>query len=125
MKKNICYLLFMVSILMASGCYNDTEENLYGIAVCNLDNLTYSLSVAPIVAANCYACHSISDAPANGSGIVLEGYSNLILAVNNGLLSKSISHEAGASPMPKNAQQLSACKINTIKKWIENGALNN
>ena len=125
MKKNIFYLILSGSLASLSGCYNDTEEQLYGASVCNLDIVTYALSVQPIISNNCYACHSQANAPANGSGIVLEGYAKLIIAVNNGLLVESISHGPNASPMPKNAPKLSDCKINTIKKWIESGALNN
>ena len=125
MKKYIFVIVLIISIVSLTGCYNDTEENLYGAPVCNLDNVTYLLSVQPIIANNCYACHSTANAPTNGSGIVLEGYDKLSIAVNNGLLIESITHGPNASPMPKNAPQLSDCKINTIKKWIENGALNN
>jgi hypothetical protein len=61
----------------------------------------------------------------NGSGIVLEGYDKIIVAVHNGLLIESIIHGPDATPMPKGAPKLSDCKINTIKKWVEDGALNN
>ncbi len=125
MKQNILYISLVSSLTLLSGCYNDTEEKLYGAAVCNLDNVTYALSVQPIISNNCYACHSLTNAPANGSGIVLEGYDKLMVAVSNSLLIESITHGPNASPMPKNAPKLSDCKINTIKKWIENGALNN
>lgn len=116
--------IIVISVAMLTGCYNDTEENLYGTASCPLDNVTYALSVQPIIANSCYACHSQSNAPTNGSGIVLEGYDKLIISVNNGLLIESITHGPNASPMPKNAPPLSDCKINTIKRWIQNGAPN-
>ncbi|MDH5609466.1 MAG: hypothetical protein OEY56_08300 [Cyclobacteriaceae bacterium] len=124
MKTTRYYALCILTLFLASGCYNDTEEDLYGAAVCDLTNVSYSLGVEPIVAASCYACHSQANAPANGAGIILEGYDKLLMAVNNGLLMESITHGANASPMPKNAPSLSACKIDMIKKWIENGALN-
>lgn len=118
------YINILFSVVLFS-CYNDTEEQLYGIPVCNLEGVTYSASVAPILSGNCYSCHGQSNAPANGAGIVLEGYDKIKVAVENGLLVESIIHGAKASPMPKNAPKLSDCKINTIKKWIEEGALNN
>lgn len=123
MKKNVVYILLMLSI--ASGCYNDTEEELYGTSLCNLEKVTYTLDVVPILSKNCYTCHSQSNSPGRGAGIVLEGYDKLMIAVQNGLLLESITHGSNASPMPKNMPKLSDCKINTIRKWIENGALNN
>jgi hypothetical protein len=120
--KNISVMFLWVVL---SSCYNDTEEQLYGAPVCNLENVTYSIDVVPILSNNCYACHSQSNAPANAAGIVLEGYEKIKVAVENGLLMESIIHGPDASPMPKNAPRISDCKINTIKKWIENGALNN
>src|SRR3990170_8280973 len=116
--------ILLLSVVL-SGCYNDTEEQLYGAPVCNLEDVTYSVNVAPILSNNCYACHGQSNAPANGAGIVLEGYEKIKVAVENGLLIESIIHGPNASPTPKNAPKLSDCKINTIKKWIEEGALNN
>lgn len=125
MKKNVFYITLMVILSIGSGCYNDTEEELYGTAACNLESLTYSLDVVPILSKNCYTCHSQSNAPGRGAGIVLESYDKLMVAVKNGLLLESITHGPNASPMPKNGLKLSECKINTIRKWIENGALNN
>ena len=119
------YIYILVVWFVLVGCYNDTEEQLYGAAVCNLEDVTYSIDVAPILSNNCYACHGQSNAPANGAGIVLEGYEKIKVAVDNGLLIESVIHGPNASPMPKNAPKLSDCKINTIKKWIEEGALNN
>lgn len=119
------HIRFLVFLVVLAGCYNDTEEQLYGAAVCNLEDVTFSIDVAPILSNNCYACHGQANAPANGAGIVLEGYEKIKVAVENGLLIESIIHGPNASPMPKNALKLSDCKINTIKKWIEEGALNN
>lgn len=118
------YLILLLSVLVP-GCYNDTEEQLYGVQACNLEGVTYSANVAPILLNNCYACHGQAIAPVNGAGIVLEGYDKVRVAVENGLLLESVTHGANASPMPKNAPKLSDCKINTIKKWIGEGALNN
>ncbi|MEX2232110.1 MAG: hypothetical protein WD824_08120 [Cyclobacteriaceae bacterium] len=122
MKYNIGVMFLSVVLF---GCYNDTEEQLYGSPVCNPEDVTFSFDVVPILSNNCYACHSQANAPANAAGIVLEGYEKIKVAVENGLLMESITHGPDASPMPKNAPRLSDCKINTIRKWIEDGALNN
>ncbi|MEX1240096.1 MAG: hypothetical protein WEB30_10275 [Cyclobacteriaceae bacterium] len=108
-----------------AGCYDDTEEALYGATICDLSQVTFSKSILPIISKSCYACHSATNAPVNGSGIVLEGYDKIIVAVNNGLLIESIIHGPDATAMPKGAPKLSDCTINTIKKWLEDGAMNN
>jgi hypothetical protein len=128
MKKNTVaytYITILTILLVASACYNDTEQELYGTPVCNLENITYSIDIAPILSKNCYACHSQTTAPGNGAGIVLEGYDKVTVAVENGLLIESITHGPDASPMPKNAPKMSDCNINKIEKWIADGALNN
>jgi hypothetical protein len=125
LKNRMRYVGILFILVVMSGCYNDTEEQLYGASICNPVDISYSSDVVPILSNNCYACHGQSNAPANGAAIVLEGYDKIKVAVENGLLIESIVHGPNASPMPKNAPKLSDCKINTIKKWIEEGALNN
>lgn len=120
---------YIINILLVwvvlTGCYNDTEEELYGVPLCSLEDVTYSNHVTLILSGSCFACHSQVNAAANGAGIVLEGYDRIKVAVENGLLIESITHGPNASPMPKNSPKLSDCKINTIRKWIDDGALNN
>ena len=125
MKKNISYIVLFGFLILVSSCYYDSDEELYGTSVCNLENVTYRLSVTPIISSHCYACHSLMTATANGAGIILEGYDKLNKMVKNGLLVESIIHGPNASSMPKNAPKISDCNINTIIKWIENGAQDN
>lgn len=128
MKRIKRIVIFSITALILpgiAGCYNDTEEGLYGATVCDVSEVRFGQNVLPIISASCYACHSEVNAPVNGSGIVLEGYDKIIVAVNNGLLIESITHGPDAAPMPKGAPKLSDCKIKIIKKWIEDGALNN
>ena len=43
----------------------------------------------------------------------------------NGTLYGSISHSTGFSPMPKGMSKMTPCQIAAVKKWIDNGMLNN
>ena len=125
MKRSVIHIVTCFLSLLVAGCYDDTEEALYGAPACDLSEVTFSEHVLPIISNSCYACHGYATAPVNGSGIVLEGYDKIMVAVNNKLLIESITHGPDASPMPKGAPKLSDCKISTIKKWVEDGALNN
>jgi hypothetical protein len=91
-------------------------------ASCDTANITFQLSVQPIVQAKCQGCHS-SSAPQGG--IDLSTYAGVKAKVTDGRLWGAINHLAGFSPMPKNGNKLSDCEIATFRKWIEGGAPNN
>jgi mono/diheme cytochrome c family protein len=121
--KKITFLsiaLLAISTLIPS-CYYDKEENLYPFAACDTSNVTYSQTVAPIMAANCNACHSGSSPE---SGITTDSWTGLQTVVLNGKLIPAIEH-TGPSQMPKGASKLPDCSISQIKKWVSNGAPNN
>jgi hypothetical protein len=123
----IIFSPFFFLMLILQACYNDKEEIIYP-ASANCDttsNVSYSLSITPIINAHCLACHGSRVYNSSGGKLNLEGYSNIFIPVNNGSLLKSIQHEPGAPPMPKNSAKLSDCDILTIKKWIDAGAPNN
>jgi hypothetical protein len=128
MKKIKTILIsFFLLILVLQGCYNDKEELVYPDSV-NCDTTThisYSLTIVPIIENHCLGCHGNNEHNSLGGNLNLEGHSNIIIPVNNGSLLKSIEHQPGASPMPKNSPKLPNCKIETIKKWIDAGAANN
>jgi uncharacterized membrane protein len=123
MKK---YLIISISafVFLISSCYYDKEETLYPPKICNAKDSSFSISVRPILENRCYSCHS---GASNGgiSGVNLEGYANVKIQVDNGLLLKSIKHLPGAEPMPRNSSKLSDCEIQKITNWIEAGSPNN
>lgn len=84
--------------------------------------MSYATHIAPILQANCNGCHNTNNASA---GVDVSNYNSLMIIVNNGKLNGVINHLSGYSPMPKNAQKMSDCNIAKIKKWINNGSLNN
>ncbi len=89
---------------------------------CDTTNVSFKTSVFPIVETYCLGCHS---GTAPGGGIYLRDYNDLVAVANNGKLMGSIRHDAGYSPMPKNANKLSDCQIATFNIWIKNGTPNN
>lgn len=122
--KNHQYILFflLAALLPFAGCYYDKEELLYPDSACDTTAVAYSTSVVPILSASCYSCHA---GTSPSGGIRLDNHGSVAAYVGNGKLMGAITHSPGYSAMPKNAGKLSNCKINTIQKWIDDGAPNN
>ena len=89
---------------------------------CDTTNVTFSDHIWPMIENNCFGCHS-GGSP--GGGIYLTDYANIVSAVESGKLWGTINHIQGFSPMPKNTDKLSDCKINQLRIWIEDGTPNN
>ncbi len=124
-RKSIMLLTLMAALLliMVSSCYYDNEEYLYPDPTpCDTTNVTYSGSVAPVMAANCNGCHSSSSPSA---GIITDNYNSLKVVADNGKLQGAINHQSGYSPMPKGGNKLNACDLTKIDIWINAGAPNN
>jgi len=120
-------LLISGFLFLLTGCYYDNEETLYpqtGTA-CDTTNVTYTATVKPILQSSCLGCHSTAAAPGSGNNIRLENFNDLKTYVTNGKLYGAISHSAGYSPMPKGGGKPDNCTLQKIKKWIDDGALNN
>ncbi len=98
-------------------------ENLVCQSMCgDTVNVTYSLSVNPIILNKCQGCHSGSNLQ---GGIDLSSYLAVKVQVNNGKLWGAVNWSPGFSPMPKNGNKLSTCELTKIQKWIVQGAPNN
>lgn len=118
-------LMLGILLLAAVACADDNEEDLtpqQPAQQCDTNAVTFSGSVVPILAANCYACHAANIAE---GGVVLSNYAGVKAKVDDRRLIGAITHAPGFSPMPQGAAKLSACDIEKIKKWVDNGAPNN
>jgi hypothetical protein len=117
--------VFFVSVLAltfaVSGCYYDNEEDLYlGSSTCDTTNVTYSASVAPVMAGYCNSCHSGSSPSGN---IKTDSYSSVV--TNIARIRGSINHQSGFQAMPQNGGSLPSCDLTKIDIWIRQGKLNN
>ena len=119
--KKINILVILLTLFTAS-CYYDNAEELYPDDPCDTSNVTYSLSVVPIIDRECIVCHSAS---ANLGNVTLEGYAEIKKYVDNGKLRSSITHDGNASPMPKDGNKMSDCNIKIIQTWLDANAPNN
>jgi hypothetical protein len=125
-KKLQIVLLLCVWIVAVTACYNDNEENQNPDTSgnCDVTNVTYTLKVKPVLQSYCLSCHSTSAASASGGGVKLENFTDFKTYVTNGKFYGSVSHTSG-SPMPKGGSILDACTLKQLKKWIDDGAINN
>lgn len=122
MKVLIASLISLALLLLVPGCYYDNEESLYpeGVA-CDVANVSYSATVAPILQRECVSCHSGAAASAN---IRLSTHAEVLAYAQNGQLYGSIAQLSGYSAMPKGSK-LPSCEILKIKSWVDAGAANN
>ncbi|MFD3001823.1 hypothetical protein ACFS7Z_15725 [Pontibacter toksunensis] len=117
-------LIFMLSLV--SACKEDNEEDLNPQPTpqqnCDTNAITYSEHVQAILKTNCYSCHSTGIA---SGGVVLDTHAGVKAQADNGKLVGVVSHTAGFKPMPQGGAKLSDCNIAKIKKWVDDGAVNN
>ncbi|AKQ46025.1 hypothetical protein TH63_10860 [Rufibacter radiotolerans] len=119
-------LLILLAAVIA--CSSDKEEDVTPTPTnqqpqqCDTNNVTYSGTVAGIIAANCNSCHSTAVAT---NGVVLDNHARLKQYADNGKLMGVINHAPGFPPMPQGGAKLSDCNIAKIKKWVDAGAPNN
>jgi hypothetical protein len=119
--KKFNLLVWIIIAIFFSQCTYDSEEELFN--VCDLENVSFSVTVKSILQNYCYACHSNATANDFGAGLALEDYSDL-----EGLYSVvlgAVNHDQGFSPMPKSQPKLDKCDIDKLEKWNEDGKPNN
>lgn len=131
MAFKISSIIFSLYVCIGlTGCYYDTEEELYpdsGSSTCDTISVSYATDIVPIVSAKCSTpgCHAGVNAAA---GIALETYVGVkaYLDADKARFISSIIWDGNASNMPKGAStKMSDCNINTIRAWINAGYPNN
>jgi hypothetical protein len=124
MKTTLLHFSLIVSAIILTGCYYDSEEALYPQLNngCDTTNVTYAGSVVPILVGMCYSCHSNVNAGGSGNDIRLESYSDV--KANLTRVYGAITWESGYEKMPKDSNKLSDCYIRVFEIWIAQGAPN-
>jgi hypothetical protein len=91
----------------------------------------FEKKVRPILASNCYACHSADTKPAGG--LRVDDRNGLLAGGNTGpavvpgkpgesLLLKRVSDQDAKRRMPKEGQHLSEEQVAVLTKWVQEGA---
>lgn len=126
-------LIALLGSMLLYACSKSSEDNVNpdpdppgggGGGGCDTVNMKYTANVVPILSSNCYSCHGTAS-NSGSNGITLEGHSNILSYANNGTLIGVITHASGFPQMPQGGAKLSACNINIIRSWINNGAQDN
>lgn len=82
---------------------------------CDTSNVTYNLSIQPIIATNCIGCHGTNSPSA---GIDLSSYQKVKNIADIGQLTGAVNHEAGYAAMPPSGGKMSQCNLDKITIWI-------
>ena len=117
----ISFAILSIFSLFFISCYYDNEEALYPSlsSTCDTSNVTFSGIISPILANNCYSCHSDANA-AFGGNIHLQSIADVI--TNTPRIVVSIK-QTGSKPMPPGGK-LSSCAISQFDIWVRNGMPN-
>ena len=126
----ISFSAFLLVLSFTTGCKDTlpSQEDSSSIVLPD-SNLSYSKDIEPLWLARCVSCHSGSTAP----DLTPPSYSNLInyqpsLVVggdgSNSLLLQILDGRVQPS-MPPTGSRLTQNQLNGIKRWIDEGAINN
>jgi len=108
--------------LITDWIIQGAQNNSCEAAGCDTSNVTYSMSIWPIIENKCQGCHT---GVSPQGGISLNNYNDVFAIASNGSLSGTINNLPGYTAMPFNAYQLPQCQLDMIRIWIEAGAPNN
>jgi hypothetical protein len=117
-------LIFLIAVVVAVGCSWDNEETFYPDAeVCDTIDVSFSMDIQPLLANNCYTCHSNANAPEFGNGTALEEYADV--SASSQIIVGAINRLPGFPAMPKGSEKLDTCSIKTFESWVTAGKPDN
>lgn len=118
---NRCLTMFLLCSGVAAlvlGCAKNNEEELYGAVECDTENVTFTERIQPIISNRCAfaGCHV-----QGGGSIMLENYAQVKNSIDNG---NFVQRVLETRDMPPDGP-LSDCQIESIQRWVNDGAPNN
>lgn len=140
---NQVFSIFRVSVMIVGlgfiSCRHDPYVSLDNYpeipftGVCDPDSVYFQNQILPILVSNCTesGCHNQQD---REDGVVLDSYQNLLATVEhatqndlheNKLMRAILNNEPDERMPPIPNSPLTADQINLLKKWLEQGAINN
>ena len=117
-----------MEILMVRKWIQDGALNMDCISnSCDLDSVSFSDDIWPVLNKNCVGCHNSDLANYN---INLDSYENILETLSKQrdgipVILGAIKQMDGFFSMPRDGNKLDACTIAKIELWIENGSPNN
>lgn len=110
-------------VLAAACSWEDSESYYPDTGNCDTLDVSFAMDIVPVLANNCYGCHSNANAPDFGSGIALEEYADV--SSSSALIVAAINHLEGVPAMPKESDKLDPCTIKLIEAWVQDGSPEN
>lgn len=127
--NKLYFLLALITPLFLTGCDNTDKTQ---------TKVSYSKQVIPILKNHCLECHVPNTPGQIASGLDMSSYESLMKGTKFGPVIKSgdslsstlvILIEGRADPSIKmphgDRPALSSSEINTLRQWIDQGAINN
>ena len=106
----------LIKTWIQQGALNNVCNENYG--GCDTTGVTYTNFIYPLVGNQCLGCHA---GPSPSGNLDLSSFDKVKASAQSGKFYGSIAHQPGIKPMPDGGQQLSACYINKVKAWIDDG----
>lgn len=123
-KSSLC-ISTVAFLVLFSACKKENVEDINkGFNLCDTTNVRYATTIVSIMNTSCatQGCHATGS---NAANLSLDKYVDVKRVADNGKLLKVINHQSGVVPMPSGAPKLDECSLAKIKKWVDDGALNN
>ena len=118
MRTRIFSLLVITTGITLYSCQYNVESVLYGSSDCPPIEATYQMHIAAIIENHCEGCHS-GNTPSGG--LLLTNYEDVTAAVSySGLAERIQLPISDPNAMPPNGG-LSACDIEALLNWVDNG----
>jgi hypothetical protein len=118
-KIRSLFIIGIVFVISLSGCYYDKEDLLYGNDDCQVDAVSYSMDIEPIINNSCATsgCH-VQGGSGNG---IFDAYAGVKAKVDNGSFRQRVIADRDMPP----GTPLTNCQIKYIEEWLNQGAPNN
>jgi hypothetical protein len=119
MTKNYFGVLLLISgiAFTLSSCYYDFEDELYGVAACDIPaSVTYTTHIEPIISQSCAisGCH-VTGGGGNGN---FETFAGVQGKVSNGSFEETVLISGSMPP----SGNLSSCDLQLIEAWLTAGS---
>jgi len=129
MKKLVVYIGFI--LISGSACtykkWELAKPYVAPDAMCDTTRtISYAADITPIMNTSCGAMDNNCHTSLTASGYTaLDVYAGVNYVALNGAMTNCITWNGKGDNMPLNGKKLSACEINKILKWINEGAPDN
>ena len=122
MKRSLFAGIIIIAFILAAGlfsCVANSEEDLYGIELCDTANVTWESHIQEILQSNCVPWHNPE---LHYNDVRHDTYSEELKVVDDGRLRGVVNHRPGFPQMPYQLPQLPECERQLINLWLDKGA---